>query len=208
MDSSQSPPDDNSPPAAGSVTILLQQIRRGQQDAVQPLFELYFRRLAALGKTLLPDRFRRVTDGEDLALEVLAAFFAAAGSGTLPELQTRSDIWRVLARRLQQRAASEIRRQTTQKAGDGRVRGESVFLSSSGLDPAAGLDQTEDHRLDAALEELHHDLIERLEDTLLQNIASLLLEGHSVDEIAARLERSRATIYRKLELIREAWLNE
>ncbi|MFM7057825.1 MAG: ECF-type sigma factor [Planctomycetota bacterium] len=208
MDSRQSTPPDSSTAIAGSVTILLQQIRRGQQDAVQPLFDLYFGRLAALGKTLLPERFRRVSDGEDLALEVLAAFFAAADSGSLPELKTRSDLWRVLARRLQQRAASEIRRQTTQKAGDGRVRGESVFIASSELDPGSGLDQTADYRLDDALRELHQELIERLDDPLLRNIATLLLEGHTVDDIAARLDRSRATIYRKLELIREAWLLE
>ncbi|MFM8474249.1 MAG: ECF-type sigma factor, partial [Planctomycetaceae bacterium] len=86
MDSSNSSTSEDRPEIAGSVTILLQRIRRGQQDAVQPLFELYFKRLAALGKTLLPERFQRVTDGEDLALEVLTAFFAAAGNGTLPEL--------------------------------------------------------------------------------------------------------------------------
>lgn len=103
MDSGNSPNADEREKIAGSVTILLQRIRRGQQDSVQPLFELYFKRLAALGKVLLPERFQRVTDGEDLALEVLTAFFAAASNGTLPELQTRSDIWRVLARRLQQR---------------------------------------------------------------------------------------------------------
>ncbi|MFM8475038.1 MAG: ECF-type sigma factor, partial [Planctomycetaceae bacterium] len=124
------------------------------------------------------------------------------------ELQTRSDIWRVLSRRLQQRAASEVRRQKTQKAGDGQVRGESVFIPSSGIEQSGGLDQQADPRMDAALQELHDHLFERLDDPLLQNIAELLLEGHSVDEIAARLNRSRATIYRKLELIREAWLHE
>lgn len=208
MHSSNSPNADDRPETAGSVTILLQRIRRGQQDAVQPLFELYFKRLAALGKALLPERFQRVTDGEDLALEVLTAFFVAAGNGTLPELQTRSDIWRVLARRLQQRAASEVRRHTTQKAGEGQVRGESVFIASTGIEQSGGLDQQADPRMDAVLQELHEHLLERLDDALLQNIAELLLEGHSVDEIAARLNRSRATIYRKLELIREAWLHE
>lgn len=191
---------------AGSVTILLQQIRRGEQDAVQPLFELYFGRLAALGRALLPERFQRMADGEDLALEVLTAFFAAAGSGLLPELKTRSDIWRMLARRLQQRAANEIRRQTSQKAGEGRVRGESVFIPAGGTAESGGLDEAADHRMDALLQELHRDLVERLEDPLLQNIAILLLEGHSVDEIAATLNRSRATVYRKLDLIRAEWL--
>lgn len=62
--------------------------------------------------------------------------------------------------------------------------------------------------MDAVLQELHEHLLERLDDPLLQNIAELLLQGHSVDDIAATLNRSRATIYRKLELIREAWLHE
>jgi DNA-directed RNA polymerase specialized sigma24 family protein len=208
MDSSSLPTSDSPEAIAGSVTILLQQIRRGEQDAIQPLFELYFGRLAALGRALLPERFQRVADGEDLALEVLTAFFEAAGSGTLPELQTRGDVWRMLARRLQQRAANEIRRHSTQKAGDGRVRGESVFIASSENAQSGGLDQARDHRMDALLHELHCDLVERLDNALLQDVARLLLEGHSVDDIAAMLDRSRATIYRKLELIRAAWLVE
>lgn len=208
MDSSSLPTPETPAAIAGSVTILLQQIRCGEQDAIQPLFELYFGRLAALGRSLLPERFQRVADGEDLALEVLTAFFAAAGSGTLPELQTRGDVWRMLARRLQQRAANEIRRHSTQKAGDGLVRGESVFIAAPGNNQLGGLDQARDHRMDALLHELNRDLVERLDDALLQDIARLLLEGHSVDDIAAKLDRSRATVYRKLDLIRAAWLIE
>jgi DNA-directed RNA polymerase specialized sigma24 family protein len=191
---------------SGSVTILLQQIRRGDQDAIQPLFEVYFTRLAALGKSLLPDRFRRITDGEDLALEVLTTFFEAVGEGALPELQSREDIWRMLARRIQQRAANEIRNQSTQKAGEAKVRGESVFLISPESAGEHGLQNLADRRMDDVLHELHRELTEQLDDPLLQQIASLLLAGHSVDEIAQQLGRSRATIYRKLDIIREAWL--
>ncbi len=192
---------------AGSITMLLQQVRSGERDAVQPLFEHYFSRLTALAHSCLPNRFQRITDGEDLAVEVLTAFFEAAGSGSLPELHSREDLWRVLAKRLRQRAANLIRNQSTQKEGEGRVRGESVFLMTPGETAEGGLQAVSDPRMDALLLELHSELIEQLNDALLREIAGLLLEGHSVDEIAGLLNRSRATIYRKLDLIREAWLS-
>lgn len=195
------------PSTAGSITVLLQKIRSGEQDAIQPLFDYYFSRLATLAGTCLPNRFRRVTDGEDLAVEVLASFFQAAGSGGLPELRSREDIWRLLAKRLRQRAANEVRNQSTQKEGDGRVRGESVFLAAPGESGTGGLEACSDPRMDRLLQELHSELLERLDDALLKEIATLLLEGHSIDEIAVMLHRSRATIYRKLDLIREAWLS-
>lgn len=196
------------PPAsnAGSITLLLQQIRCGERDAIQPLFDHYFSRLTALAGTCLPNRFRRVTDGEDLAVEVLASFFDAAGSGSLPELHSREDIWRVLAKRLRQRAANEVRNQSTQKEGAGKVRGESVFLMTPGETGTGGLEACTDPRVDV-LQQLHNELLEQLDDAVLKEIATLLLEGHSIEEIATLLNRSRATVYRKLDLIREAWVS-
>lgn len=189
---------------AGSVTMLLKQLPHGSPDVLQDLFKIYFVRLSALGRKLLPEKFQRVRDGEDLAAEVLAAFFDSATMGRLPEFKSRHDVWRMLARRLQQRAGNELRRQTTQKENSGTVRGESVFREQFGDLHAAGFNQISDHRLQA-LNDMHGELLERLTDPLLHQIARMLLEGHTIDEIAAQSGRSRATVYRKLDLIREHW---
>ncbi len=189
---------------AGSVTMLLKQLSQGSPDVLQDIFKIYFLRLAALGRRLLPNKFQRASDGEDLAAEVLAAFFDSAITGRLPELKSRHDVWRMLARRLQQRAGNELRRQTAQKENSGNVRGESVFHEQFGDPHAAGLSQISDHRLQA-LTEMHAELLERLKDPLLQQIARMLLEGYTIDDIAAQSGRSRATVYRKLDLIREYW---
>lgn len=189
---------------AGSVTMLLKQLHQGNPDVLQDIFKIYFVRLSALGRRLLPDKFQRVSDGEDLAAEVLAAFFESAATGRLPELKSRHDVWRMLARRLQQRAGNELRRRTTQQENSGNVRGESVFHEQFGNPNAAGFSQISDHRIQA-LHEMHEELLERLKDPLLQQVARWLLEGYTIDEIAAQSERSRATVYRKLDLIREYW---
>ena len=44
-----------------------------------------------------------------------------------------------------------------------------------------------------------------LEDDGLRAIASLKMEGYTVDEIAAKIGRSRRSVLRRLELIRELW---
>jgi DNA-directed RNA polymerase specialized sigma24 family protein len=48
-------------------------------------------------------------------------------------------------------------------------------------------------------------LFKDLEDPALQQVAALRLEGHTDSEIAGKLQCSRSTVQRRLEVIRRRW---
>ncbi len=189
----------------GQITQWMLRLQSGDESVVDGLFRAYFERLSRLGTSLLPERFRRVSDGEDLASVVLQQFISRAAAGHFSTLQSRHDVWRLLASRLRQRAQNEVRRRTTQRENEGRTRGESVFsfADSSGN---AGLDCSPDDADDELLARLNLTLMDALQETPeLIETAKRLLQGDTPEEAAVALSCSRATVYRRLGRIREIW---
>jgi DNA-directed RNA polymerase specialized sigma24 family protein len=60
----------------------------------------------------------------------------------------------------------------------------------------------------AQVAEEYRQLLERLGDESLQQVAVWKMEGSGNDEIAEKLGCSRRTVARKLESIRSLWSNE
>ena len=92
------------------------------------------------------------------------------------------------------------------------VGGESVFMQKDGVWDPNGIQQvvqkvdsaTEERLLE--LERMNSQLIHNLDDPVLKDIAVRILQGETPEQIALAIGRSRATIYRKMERIREAWV--
>ena len=195
----------------GSVTHWLGALRGGDPAAAQPLWERYFARLVGLARARL--RTRRspgaAEDEEDAALSAFDSFCRAAAEGRFPRLDDRDDLWRLLVALTERKAADQVRRARRLKRGGGRV-GAKGDLAAGGpddgpavLDAVAGPEPTP--AFAAELAEEYRRLFEALRDKDLQRIAAWRLEGHTVDEIAARLGCARRTVARRLELIRTLW---
>ncbi len=196
--------DDLSHNSIGSITMQLGKLQRGNSDVTQAIFDFYFTRLTALARQMIPSHQKRLADEDDVVMEVLATFFLDTEEGKLPELKSREDVWRILARRIRQRASNLRRDQNRLKRGGGRVSGESAFISPGGDGEGAGIGQVADESWDR-LSKLHDELLESLQNESLREIAQGLLEGLSPEAIAEKSGKSRATIYRKLGLIRDIW---
>ncbi len=65
-------------------------------------------------------------------MQVLASFFVDLQTGKDVPLKSRTDVQRMLARRLQQRGANRVRDAHREKRGRGKVPGESVFCDGQG----------------------------------------------------------------------------
>lgn len=85
--------------------------------------------------------------------------------------------------------------------------GETAFLSRDedgvGIDQVLGSEPTPEFAAQVA-EECRR-LLQELDDATLRTIAILKMEGHTVDEIAARLGSTKRTIERRLHIIRKTW---
>lgn len=204
--STSSPQHSESTP--GTMTLKLRRIRNGDHTVTRDVFEVWFQRLAKLGSQLLPQGQQRVMDGEDLAQSVLASFFASLESGfrdksgrPLP-IRSRHDVWRMLARRLRQRASNARRDMNSDRRGGGRIvsGSDTQFCQALYAIPDPGTD-----KLAEKITMLHEQLINCFTRTGLRQIAELLLQGVRPEDIAAELDLSPATVYRKLRLIEQRW---
>src|SRR4051812_20785905 len=87
--------------SAGDVTRWLQQLKTGNHDAAQPLWERYFRRLVALARDRLRKLPRTATDEENAGAVAVAvqAHSAWAGRSSFPAPHGRFGGVQVLERR-------------------------------------------------------------------------------------------------------------
>jgi DNA-directed RNA polymerase specialized sigma24 family protein len=191
------------------VTLLIEQLRAGDHQAAQALWEQYFPRLVELARTKLRSTSRRVADEEDVALSAFDSFCQGAERGRFPDLKDRENLWALLVTITARKAADLAQHHKAQKRGGGQVRGDSAVAPRASDDSAAGFegiacgDQTPD--LAAQLAEEFQRLLDRLDDPAdphLRDIAVWKMEGYANADIARRLGCSVPTVERRLRLIR------
>ncbi len=192
-----------------SATVLLAQLKAGPDPAAaQALWRRYFDRLTALARRRLTARTRRAADEEDVALSALDSFFRGVSAGRFPRLADRDDLWQVLVLLTERKAIDRVRRETAAKRGGGAVRGDSVFARPDDS-IRGGAEQVAESGPSPEFAALFADecgwLLRRLGDADLQQVALLKLEGHTNEEIAARIGRTVRSVQRKLDTIRAVW---
>ena len=193
---------------AHSVSQLIQQLHNGPTEAAYVLWNRFIDRLIDAARKQLRNLPRRSFDEEDVALAAFDAFLRGAKEGRFKKLDSRDDLWQVLAMLTERKAIAVIRRELAEKRGGGQVRGESVFekiLGNSSLE--AGLLQVGDPE-PQGIEVFTIEVRERLEqlgDERLRNIALLKFEGFENQEIAEQIGIALRTVERKLQLIRNSW---
>ncbi len=185
--------------APGSVTQCLSQIRKGDDEAVTDLwarFEALVRQVARkrLGKTT-----QAVADEEDVVVTVFATFVRRIKGGELSSIVRRNEIWRMLITIANRKASNQIRDLNRQKR-----RG------PANHDPAdmVALDQVADNYAQpdwftSAADALEH-FLDHLDEEQ-QQIVVARLEGRDASEIAAMVNRSVPTVFRRLRLIQTIW---
>ena len=196
---------------SGSITSWVDQLKRGDLDVVQKLWECYFERLVRLARS----RFAATrslgadSDEEDAALSAFESFCDGAARGRFPQLKDRDDLWRLLVVITSRKMSDQAMRRRRKKRGAGRVLSEAELEgntngSGGGLDEMIGQDPTPE--LAAMMAEEFQRLLDVLGDDAIRRIAIWRLEGYTTEEISQRLDCSPRTVAYKLEFIRKTWL--
>jgi DNA-directed RNA polymerase specialized sigma24 family protein len=188
--------------SAGDVTLWVHRLKVGERQAVQPLWERYFRRLVGLVRQRLKGRPRATTDEEDVALSAFDSFCRRAEEGKFPRLDDRDDLWQLLAMIASRKVYDLVEHQgrekcdwrRTQPLDEEAARG----LFSSEPDPALAVEVAEESSR----------LLGLLPTEKMRLTAVRKLEGHTNEEIAKLLSCSPATVGRQLRLIRKHWKQE
>jgi DNA-directed RNA polymerase specialized sigma24 family protein len=180
----------------GSVTRWISGLQRGDQEAIQALWEHYFEPLARIAQARLRGAPCRAGDGEDIAVEAFLSFCSNAQTeGRFPELFNRDNLMRLLVRFTVCKAFDFCAREGRRHRA---VRGESA-LGEAGFECLPGDEPPAGFQAQVA------DLLAKLPTEDLREIARLRMEGSANREIASARKCSVATIERKLAHIRGYW---
>ncbi|MFT5092015.1 MAG: ECF-type sigma factor [Planctomycetales bacterium] len=212
---------DNSP--QGTVTRLIQNLKDGESQAAQRLWELYFRRMVGMAREKLHGMPKRMADEEDVALSAFHSFCQGAEGGRFTQLVDRENLWPLLVSITAHKAVDLIRYHNRQKRGgtghaardssvvgnvtrDGSKSGtDKVRSGSATLEFEEIISQEPTPEFAAQVADEFQSLLARLEDDTLQSVALWKLEGFTNDEIAEKLDCVPRTVERKLQLIRTLW---
>lgn len=199
-------------PSAGSITYWIGRLKLGDPAAAQKLWEGYFPRLVGLARARLQTGARRAADEEDVALSAFDSFCRGAADGRFPRLADRDDLWQLLVLLTVRKASNLARRERRQKRGGGREHNVSALRGRASRGPdrafADVIGREPDPEFAAQVAEQCRNLLAKLGDATLQAVAVWKMEGHTNEEIAAKLGRATGTVERKLRLIRRIWRTE
>jgi RNA polymerase sigma-70 factor (ECF subfamily) len=172
--------------------------RSGDRQAADDLFERYTPRLIALARQRLSTRLARRLDPEDVVQSAYRSFCAADADRFM--LQSRGDLWRLLASITLHKLQHQVHRHKALKRS---VENERGFGGESSLESFKGNTATREPAPDQAVimaEELE-GLLRGLKP-LDSRIVSLRLEGYRIEEIASETDRSERWVRRVLELVK------
>jgi DNA-directed RNA polymerase specialized sigma24 family protein len=198
----------------GSVTLWVGNLKAGDHDAAQKLWERYFEKLVRIARAKLSVARRPGVDEdeEDAALSAFDSLCHGAAHGRFPQLADRDDLWKLLVVITARKALDQMQRRGRQKRGGGRVMGESALVGPGGDEGGGGLDQVVGQEpspeFAAMVAEEHRRLLDMLGDDTLRQIAVWKMEGYTNEEIRVRLGCALRTVANKLELIRRTWTAE
>jgi DNA-directed RNA polymerase specialized sigma24 family protein len=194
----------------GSITRWIAQLKAGERDAAQTLWQRYCRRLAAHARRKLGGAPRRAADEEDVALSAFDSFCRAVEQSRFPDLHDRDNLWQLLVVITDRKACDLANRERRQRRGGGKVLDEAALRANPDEDTplASQADSEPGPDFVAAAADECRRLLGLLDNDNLRQVAILRLEGHSVEEIAAQLGRVPRTIKRWLRLIRQTWEQE
>lgn len=183
--------------AQGSVSLLLAQLKEGDDSALAALHQRYWPGLVRLARARLHGAPVRGADEEDVAQSAFFGFYQSVRAGRVPELENRHQLLALLTTIVVHRAINAIQHARTQKAGGGRVDSLSSMSALLADDEATPLQQ-------AALNDCFRHYMGALPEPM-RAIAEWHLAGATHQEIACRMGCVTRTVIRKLERIREIW---
>jgi DNA-directed RNA polymerase specialized sigma24 family protein len=182
----------------GPVTRDLDHLKQGlhESSATRRIWEKTFEKLVRKARALLRNTPRRAADEEDVALSAFQSFCDGVKAGRFPDLENSANLWKLLYTITARKAHALAAREASQKRDAGRV---------VEFDIEAVIDDERAPEFVAMMVDELRARLDLLRDENLRQVALLILEGWSNEEIAAKLECSDRTIERKRKLIRRAW---
>ncbi len=193
-----------------SVTTWIAQIKAGELDAAQRLWERYLTRLAFVAKCRLAGSPQQVADVDDVIVTAFERFLRFAQEGRFPKLDDRGDLWQVLVIVTERTAIDQRRRLSAKKRGGLITRSLDLPALNADVSELQWQPQSPEPTPEFAFAaaEQCQQLLSILDDDTLRRIALAKLHGSTNEEIASHEGIGVRSVERKLNIIRRIWLPE
>jgi RNA polymerase sigma factor (sigma-70 family) len=194
-----------------SLADSLSELLEVAPQTAEEIWREFFPRMIRLAKKRLADLPNRMCDEDDVVQSAMNSFFRGQAAGKFEQLDSKDEMWRLLATITARKTIKHRRMHYSKKRGGGVVRGESIFgtLATDDQSASAGLAGMRDARTTPeTTEEILRtcdSLLTMLPDEKYRRTAVLRLEGYSNAEIAAEMNCSVARTKQRLQRIREIW---
>ncbi len=186
------------------ITLWMNQLRSADDLAANKLWNHFTLRLQALARKKLSPRTRRVYDEEDAAQSAFNCVCVGLRMGRFPDLHDRNSLWGLMLQITSQKISNRHRFEQQKCRDIRRTLTDSVFMTAEGSLPngmqAVSREPTPEFA--AEFNDVLRTLFDCLDDPALREVAVLRLEGYTDPEISERLNCSRRTVQRRLEVIR------
>ncbi len=182
-----------------SVTMWVHALRSGNESAATALWERYFDQLVRTARGRMRAMPQTDYDEEDAAISTFQILCSKLREGAYPDLADRDELWNLLLTVL----VRKVNRRYAYNNADKRIQSQS-------LEPSALVNQagSEWEIVQRESSDQCRVMLARLNDPNLEQVAIWKLEGFTNDEIATKLNRTRRTVQRMLDLIRSIWIDE
>jgi DNA-directed RNA polymerase specialized sigma24 family protein len=201
-------------PTDDAVTQWIKELKRGDPDAAEKLWQRYFQQVVSLARRRLESSDRAQADEEDVALSAFKSFCLGAEKGRFPKLSDRDSLWSLLVAITAHKSTDLIRRENCEKRGGTGSRGRDADRTSPkpvAVPLSSIMDEQPTPEFAAQIGEQFQLLLaklERADDPDLIQIAMAKMTGESTGEVAQKLGCVRRTVERKILLIRHIWEQE
>jgi RNA polymerase sigma-70 factor (ECF subfamily) len=182
-----------------SFDNLIARLRQGDQDACALTFKRYIQRLAALARVQLSTRLRQKLDPEDVTQSAFRTFFRGMKENRF-RFRGWDDLWTILALLTLRKCGHQVEHFQAARRDVGReVRAVTLSQDSSASWLRIAREPPPDEA--AMLAETIEQILVKLKESE-RSIFLLSLQGLSVQEISAKVDRSERTVYRVLEYVK------
>ena len=188
---------------SNSVTRWINELRDGDRSAANRLWGFVQGRVCRTAKSQVARSSHATYDEEDVALSAFSSLCEGFEAGRYDKVADREQLSRLLTVITVNKARKRVLRENRVRRG-GRAR--RVANGSDFLDTVASTELAPEGQ--AMMQEECGRLLGLLEKRDLKLLALLKVEGYTNQEIADQLGCSRRTIQRRLDMIRDIWVEE
>jgi RNA polymerase sigma factor (sigma-70 family) len=184
-----------------SVTRWINDLRGGDDSAADLLWGFLKSRLMSLASTKTGST--AVYDEEDVAISAFATLCSGIQVGRYDQIDNRENLWSLLA-------VITINRARKLARNEGRIRrgGNVKQVNDSDHILSQYFSKEPSPEFSTLAKEECRRLLDLLPKQELRVVAILKVDGHTNEEVAEILGCSRRSIQRRLNLIRDIWVNE